>query len=149
MRREETPSWDQITFSDIDGHRFRVFICDSTDPDLSTWRPATAATPASRTASATRSRRVWPTSRCHDFTNNDAGLAIVLMACDLIAWAEQLSLEGEMARAKPNGCAIASCTQPATRSSGRRICLRLQQNWQWSADLAAAFTRIGMLPVRT
>jgi hypothetical protein len=34
VRREEPHLGAQLTFSDIDGHRFQVFICDSTDDDL-------------------------------------------------------------------------------------------------------------------
>jgi hypothetical protein len=33
-------------------------------------------------------------------------------------------------------------------SSGRRTRLRLQQNWPWSGDLAAAFAKLKTLPLR-
>ncbi|MBA2751991.1 MAG: IS1380 family transposase, partial [Actinobacteria bacterium] len=35
VRREEPHPGAQLSFTDVDGHRFQVFICDSTDADLS------------------------------------------------------------------------------------------------------------------
>ena len=34
VRREEPHPGAQLTFSDIDGHRFQVFITDQTDADI-------------------------------------------------------------------------------------------------------------------
>ena len=150
VRREEPHPGAQLSFSDIDGHRFQVFICDSDDPDLSYLeaRHRGHARVEDRIRNAKQTGLAnFP---CHDFANNAAWLAIVLMACDLIAWAQQLTLEGEMAKAEPKRlryCLLHTAGRIA--SSGRRTRLRLQQNWPWSEDLAAAFARIATLPLRT
>lgn len=149
VRREEPHPGAQLSFSDIDGHRFQVFICDSTDADLSYLeaRHRGHARVEDRIRNAKQTGLAnFP---CHDFSNNAAWLAIVLMACDLIAWAQQLSLEGEMAKAEPKRlryCLLHTAGRIAT--TGRRTRLRLQQNWPWSQDLAAAFARIATLPLR-
>ena len=150
VRREEPHPGAQLSFSDIDGHRFQVFICDSTDPDLSYLeaRHRGHARVEDRIRNAKQTGLAnFP---CHDFANNAVWLAIVLMACDLIAWTQQLSLEGEMARAEPKRLRYCLLhTAGRITSSGRRTRLRLQQNWPWSADLAAAFARLVALPLRT
>jgi hypothetical protein len=150
VRREEPHPGAQLTFSDVDGHRFQVFICDSADTDISyleaRHRGHARVEDRIRDAKATGLAN-FP---CHDFDNNAAWLAIVLTACDLIAWAQQLTLEGELAKAEPKR--LRYCLLHAAgriTSSGRRTRLRLQQNWPWSVDLAAAFARCAALPLPT
>jgi hypothetical protein len=85
---------------------------------------------------------------CRDFANNAAWLLTVLMACDLIAWTQQLTLEGEMTNAEPNRlryCLLYAGGRIAT--SGRRTRLRLQQNWPWSA-ISPHFAKLKTLPLR-
>jgi len=148
VRREEPHPGAQLSFSDIEGHRFQVFICDSTDPDLSYLeaRHRGHARVEDRIRNAKQTGLAnFP---CHDFANNAAWLAIVLMACDLIAWTQQLTLNGEMARAEPKRLRYCLLhTAGRITSSGRRTRLRLQQNWPWAADLAAAFARLVALPL--
>lgn len=150
VRREEPHPGAQLSFSDIDGHRFQVFICDSTDADLSYLeaRHRGHARVEDRIRNAKQTGLAnFP---CHDFANNAAWLVVVLMACDMIAWTQQLALEGEMAKAEPKRlryCLLHTAGRIA--SSGRRTRLRLQRNWPWSADLAAAFARLATLPLRT
>lgn len=150
VRREEPHPGAQLTFSDIEGHRFQVFICDSDDPDLSYLeaRHRGHARVEDRIRNAKQTGLAnFP---CHDFANNAAWLAVVLMACDLIAWTQQLTLEGEMAKAEPKRlryCLLHTAGRIAT--SGRRTRLRLQRNWPWSGELAAAFARVDALPLRS
>jgi len=149
VRREEPHPGAQLTFSDIDGHRFQVFICDSTDPDISYLeaRHRGHARVEDRIRNAKQTGLAnFP---CHDFANNAAWLVIVLMACDLIAWTQQLTLTGALARAEPKRlryCLLHTAGRIA--SSGRRTRLRLQANWPWSGDLAAAFAKLETLPLR-
>ncbi len=87
---------------------------------------------------------------CHDFDNNAAWLVVVLMACDLIAFTQQLTLQGDLAKAEPKRlryCLLHTAGRIAT--SGRRTHLRLQANWAWSVDLVAAFAKLHALPLRT
>lgn len=149
VRREEPHPGAQLSFSDIDGHRFQVFICDSTDPDLSYLE----ARHRGHARVEDRIRNAKQTGLdnfpCHDFANNAAWLVIVLIACDVIACTQQLTLKGEMARAEPKRlryCILHAAGRIA--SSGRRTRLRLQRNWPWSGDVAAAFARLNNLPLR-
>lgn len=150
VRREEPHPGAQLSFSDTDGHRFQVFICDSTDPDISYLeaRHRGHARVEDRIRNAKQTGLMnFP---CHDFDNNAAWLVVVLMACDLIAFTQQLTLRGEMAKAEPKRlryCLLHTAGRIAT--SGRRTRLRLQANWAWATDLAAAFAKLRALPLRT
>jgi len=149
VRREEPHPGAQLSFSDIDGHRFQVFICDSTDPDISYLeaRHRGHARVEDRIRNAKQTGLAnFPS---HDFANNAAWLVVVLMACDLIACTQQLTLVGEMAKAEPKRlryCLLHAAGRIA--ASGRRTRLRLQENWPWSGDLAAAFAKLETLPLR-
>ena len=149
VRREEPHPGAQLTFSDLDGHRFQVFICDSADPDISYLeaRHRGHARVEDRIRNAKQTGLAnFP---CHDFAHNAAWLVTVLMASDLIAWTQRLTLEGEMTKAEPKRlryCLLHAAGRIA--ASGHRTHLRLQQNWPWSEDLVAAFTRLETLPLR-
>ena len=89
MRREEPHPGAQLTFSDLDGHRFQVFICDSADPDLSYLEARHRG--HARVEDRIRNAKQTGLANlpCHDFANNAAWLVTVLMACDLMAWTQQ------------------------------------------------------------
>ena len=150
VRREEPHPGAQLTFSDIDGHRFQVFICDSSDPDLSYLeaRHRGHARVEDRIRNAKQTGLMnFP---CHDFANNQAWLTVVLMASDLIAWTQRLTLEGELAVAEPKRlryCVLHTAGRIA-RTAGRTR-LRLQANWPWSHELTLAFARLHALQLRT
>jgi hypothetical protein len=40
----------QLSFTDLDGHRFQCFITDQEDPDTPPWRSFTASMPRARSA---------------------------------------------------------------------------------------------------
>jgi len=70
------------------------------------------------------------------------------MACDLLAWTQQLCLEGELAKAEPKRlryCLLHAAGRIAR--TGRSTRLRLQANWPWSAELMGAFARLHALPL--
>jgi hypothetical protein len=72
---------------------------------------------------------------------NAAWLELVLIAQDLMAWAEALLLEGDLARAEPKRLRyrLLHVAGRVTRS-GRRVRLHLPRRWPWAADLLAAFS---------
>jgi hypothetical protein len=150
VRREEPHPGAQLAFSDMDGHRFQVFICDSTDDDLAYLeaRHRGHARVEDRIRNAKQTGLMnFP---CHDFANNQAWLAVVLMACDLLAWTQKLTLEGELAAAEPKRlryCLLHAAGRIAR--SGRRTRLRLQANWPWADELTSAFARMHDLQLRT
>ena len=150
VRREEPHPGAQLTFTDVDGHRFQVFICDSTDADLAYLeaRHRGHARVEDRIRNAKQTGLAnFP---CHAFADNEAWLAVVLMACDLLAFTQSLCLEGELAVAEPKRlryCLLHAAAR-LTRS-GRRTYLRIQANWPWATELAAAFDRMNALVLRT
>jgi hypothetical protein len=148
-RREIPHAGAQLTFTDIDGHRFQVFITDSPDPDI-TYLEARHRGHA----------RVEDRIRCgkdsglrnlpfFEFERNEAWMQLVLLGMDLVAWAQALCLQGELAKAEPKRLryTLLHCAGRLVRS-GRRVWLRLQSSWPWSKALAAAFDRLRTLPLR-
>lgn len=150
VRREAPHPGAQLTFTDIDGRRFQVFICDSTDGDLAYLeaRHRGHARVEDRIRNAKQTGLAnFP---CHAFVNNAAWLAVVLMACDLLAFTQSLCLEGELATAEPKRlryCLLHAAAR-LTRT-GRRAYLRIQANWPWAEELARAFDRLNSLVLRT
>jgi hypothetical protein len=82
-----------------------------------------------------------------EFALNAVWLELSLIAQDLIAWTQQLCLEGELAICEPKALRY-RLLHTAGRLSfhARRAVLRLPANWPWAAQLAAAFTQIRGLP---
>jgi hypothetical protein len=85
----------------MEGHRFQVFICDSTDPDFSYLeaRHRGHARVEDRIGNAKQTGLDY--FPCHDFDDNQAWLTAVLMACDLLAWTQQLAGVGPLATSEP------------------------------------------------
>lgn len=146
-RREMPHPGAQLTFTDHQGYRFQVFITDQPDHDI-----------AFLEARHRGHARVEDRIRCakdtglrnlpfHDFGANAAWLQLVLIAGDLMAWAQGALLEGAARRWEPKRMRYA-LLHVAGRlcRSGRRLQLRLQRTWRWSPMLAAAFVRLRALP---
>jgi hypothetical protein len=84
------------------------------------------------------------------FALNTAWLQVLMLAVDLIAWAQTLLLEGHLATAEPKTLRYRLLHVAARVTRGqRRLWLRLQQSWPWARELAEAFTRLHTLPVPT
>ena len=147
-RREIPHPGAQLTFSDVNGYRFQVFITDQPDADI-------AYLEARHRAHA----RVEDRIRCakdtglrnlpfHDFAANAAWLQLVLMAIDLLAWTQGITLEGEARSWEPKRLRYALLHVAARLCrSGRQLHVRLQRTWRWSALLNAAFQRLRRLPL--
>ncbi len=148
-RREDPHPGAQLTFTDLDGHRFQVFITDLEDSDI-------AYLEALYRGRARAEKRICDAKDCglrnlpsESFAINAAWLALVLMAQDLLAWTKLLCLDGELASAEPKR--LRYCLWHAAGiivRSGRRVWLRLNDTWPWARELAAAFKRLEMLPLR-
>jgi DDE family transposase len=149
-RREDPHPGAQLTFSDAAGHRFQCFATDTPGPDI-------VALERRHRAHA----RVEDRIRCakdmglrnlpfHDFASNNAWMLLVLIAQDLIAWAQRLLLDGELALAEPKRLRYALWhTAGRLVRSGRRAILRLARGWPWAKTLARAFSRLRALPAPT
>jgi Transposase DDE domain group 1 len=146
-RREEPHPGAQLTFTDINGYRFQVFITDQDDADI-------AYLEARHRGHARVENRI----RCgkdtgmrnlpfQGFAENAAWLALVLTAQDLLAWTQQLCLSGDAQRWEPKRLRYCLLHVAGRLSrSGRRVTLRLQRSWPWVDELVRAFARLRSLP---
>jgi len=148
-RREEPHPGAQLTFCDLDGHRFQVFVTDLTDSDV-------AYLEAIYRGRGRAERQICDTKATgltnlpsHSFAINQAWLQLVLRAHDLLAWCRLLVLDGELATAEPKRlryCLFHTAARITT--NGRQRTCRLAATWPWTADLVNAFSRVHNLPLR-
>ncbi len=148
-RREDPHPGAQLTFTDVDGHRFQVFVTDLTDPDIcyleALYRGRGRAERRICDAKTTGIANLPSWS----FEINQAWLELCLIAHDLLMWSRLLLLDDELARAEPKRlryCLLHTAGQIVR--SGRRTRLRLADTWPWAEDLIAAFDRIHNLTLR-
>ena len=148
-RRERPHPGAQLRFTDADGWRFQVFITDQPDPDLARLelrhRQRARVEDRIRAAKATGARNLpfdlW--------RGNAVWLQLVLLALDLVGWAQALLLEGELAVAEPKTLRYRLLDVAARIvCHARRLILRLQASWPWTVELARAFARLRALPLR-
>lgn len=75
-------------------------------------------------------------------------MQLVLAAQDIVGFAKALTLEGELAKAKPQTLRYRLLHQTGRLSrSGRRTRLRLARHWPWATDLVAACRKLDALPL--
>lgn len=142
-RRELPHPGAQLTFTDVDGHRYQVFVTDLDDPDI-------AYLEALYRGRGRAERQVCDTKATglmnlpsHSFAINTAWLQLVLTAHDLLAWTRRLVLDGDLAAAEPKRlryCLFHTAGQIAT--TGRQRFCRLSNAWPWTPQLVEAFARL-------
>ncbi|MBV8928142.1 MAG: IS1380 family transposase [Mycobacteriaceae bacterium] len=142
-RREQAHPGAQLTFTDIDGHRYQVFLTDHHSADIcfleGVYRGRGRCECAIRDAKDTGLAHLPSAS----FAINAAWLTVVLIAGDLLAWAKGLCLDGELARAEPKRLRYTLLHAPGVLvRSGRRTTLRIAEGWPWADALVAAFARL-------
>jgi hypothetical protein len=148
-RREEAHPGAQLRFTDIDGHRFQVFVTDQDDPDIAVLelrhRQRARVEDRIRAAKATGLRN-FPFDLLR---RNAVWLELVLVAQDLTVWAQTLLLDGDLAVAEPKTLRYRLLHVAARIARhARRTILRLQASWPWAVELARAFVRLRALPLR-
>ena len=124
-------------------YRYQAFICDAGDADI-------AYLEARHRGHARVEERIKDAKDCglskfpcYRFAHNQAWLAVVLIACDLLAWTKGICLDAELAVAAPKRlryCLLHTAASVARHA--RRLILRLQQNWPWTSELTAAFQQL-------
>jgi hypothetical protein len=150
VRREDPHPGAQLTFCDVDGHRYQVLLTDLTTPDI-------AYIEALYRGRGRAERRICDAKDTGlanlpsaSFAINAAWIQCVLVAQDLFAWAQALELfDGELARAEPKRLRYCLLHVPGTivRRSRQRW-LRLPQDWPWTNTLIAAYERLDALALR-
>jgi hypothetical protein len=142
-RREDPHPGAQLTFTDVDGHRYQVFLTDLTDSDISylegVYRGRGRCECYIRDAKDTGLANL-PSA---DFALNQSWVTVVLLAGDLLAQMRSLCLDGELARAEPKRLryCLLHAAGVLVRSS-RRTTLRIADGWPWADQLVAAFGRL-------
>jgi Transposase DDE domain group 1 len=146
-RRERPHPGAQLSFTDHDGYRFQAILTDRPDEEIAVLecrhRQHAHVEDRIRDDKDTGLAR-FPFK---EFALNEAWLEIVLLAHDLIVWTQALLLDGELQKAEPKRLRYRLLHVAARLAfHGRRGRLRLQHDWPWATDLAAAFTRLKALP---
>ena len=145
-RRERPHPGAQLSFTDADGHRFQVLLTNQEgDPVALEARHRARA----RVEDAIRAAKDTGLSNLpfRDFAANAAWMELVLIAQDLLSWAQALLLEGDLARAEPKRLRYRLLhTAGRITRSGRRIRLHLPARWPWTHALTHAFSRLRALP---
>jgi len=147
VRRERPHPGAQLSFTDQDGHRFQVILTDQTEEDIAIIERRHRA--RARVEDQIRNDKDTGLQSLpfRDFQMNQVWLELVLIAHDLIAWAQALLLCGELAKAEPKRLRYRLLHVAGRLAfSGRRARLRIQASWPWAVELAAAFTRLKALP---
>jgi len=146
VRRERPHPGAQLSFTDHGGHRFLATLTDLTgDPvGLECLHRARANVEDRVRAAKQTGLENLP---FRDFAHNAVWLEISLIAQDLTAQTQHLTLDGELAICEPKTLRYRLLHTAARLAfHARRATLRLQANWPWAHQLAAAFTRLAALP---
>jgi hypothetical protein len=145
-RRERPHPGAQLSFSDAGGHRFQVMLTNQEGDAVALearHRARARIEDAIRAAKDTGLRNL----PFREFTANAVWLELVLIAQDLVSWAQALLLTGHLARAEPKRLRyrLLHVAGRITRS-GRATRLHLPADWPWAGALVRAFTRLRALP---
>jgi hypothetical protein len=150
VRRERPHPGAQLSFTDHDGYRFQAILTDQPDEEIAV-------------IERRHRQRAQIEDRIRDdkdtglakfpfkaFALNEVWLEIVLLAHDLIVWTQALLLDGALAKAEPKRLRYRLLHVAGRLAfSARRAKLRLQHDWPWAGELAAAFQKLDALPAGT
>jgi hypothetical protein len=146
-RRERPHPGAQLSFTDLDGHRFQCFITDQDGDDL-------AALEARHRQHAQVEDRIKTLKQTgagylpfHAFDANAAWLELALAAHDVMVWTQLLTLDGEHQICEPKRLRyrILHVAGQLTRHA-RATTLHLPADWPWSGAILKAFQRLDTLP---
>ena len=148
-RRELPHPGAQLTFTDVDGHRYQVFVTDLDDPDIAYLEALYRGRGRAEKQICDTKTTGLTNLPSHSFAINTAWLQLTLIAHDLLAWTRTLTLDGDLATAEPKRlryCLFHTAGHLAT--TGRRRFCRLSRDWPWTTDLVTAFDRVHQLRMR-
>lgn len=149
-RREEPHPGAQLTFTDVDGHRFQVFITDQTDRDIAYLEALQRGRGRAEKLICDLKNTGLTNLPSAGMAINTAWLTTALIAHDLLAWTRLVALDGPLARAEPKRlryCLLHTAGQLAR--TGRQTRLRLSAGWPWATELVIAFKRVEFLRLLT
>jgi len=146
VRRERAHPGAQLTFTDLNGHRFQAILTDQPGPVAELERDHRG-----RARVEDRIRNDKDTGLRNmpfrTFEHNQVWLQIAHLAHDLICWTQRLLLTGELAQAEPKRLRYRLLHVAARLAfHARTATLRLPAIWPWASELAAAFKQLKALP---
>jgi hypothetical protein len=146
VRRERPHPGAQLSFTDHDGHRFQCTLTDLPGDPIELERLHRARANAEDRIRAAKQTGL-DNLPFQAFDHNAIWLELSLIAQDLIAWTQQLALDGDLAICEPKTLRYRLLhTAARLIFHARRATLRLPRAWPWANALAAAFTRLADLP---
>ena len=146
-RRERPHPGAQLSFTDVDGHRFQCLITDQPGQDIA----ALEALHRQHAEVEDRVKTVKAAGAGHlpfqSFQANAAWLELALTAHDIMAWTQLSTLDGEHAISEPKRLRyrILHVAGQITRHA-RRTTLHLPADWPWAGAILRAFKRLDALP---
>jgi hypothetical protein len=152
VRREEPHPGAQLTFTDVAGHRFQVFITDQSDPDIGYLEALQRGRGRAEKLICNAKNTGLTNLPSADFAINQAWLVVALTAHDLLVWTRLVAVDhdDDLARAEPKRLRYCLLHTAATIAhSGRRVRLRLAAGWPWAQQLVDAFDRVHALRLQT
>ena len=146
VRRERPHPGAQLSFTDHDGHRFLATLTDLEGDTVELERLHRA-----RASTEDRIRNGKQTGLenlpFRNFDHNQVWIEISLIAQDLIAWTQALTLDDDLAVCEPKTLRYRLLHTAARLAfHARRATLRLQRTWPWAQALTTAFARLAALP---
>jgi hypothetical protein len=146
-RRERPHPGAQLSFTDVDGHRFQCFITDQDGHDLAELE----ALHRQHAQVEDRIKTLKTTGASylpfHAFDANAAWLELALAAHDVMVWTQLLTLDGEHQICEPKRLRyrILHVAGQITQHA-RRTTLHLPADWPWTGAILKAFQRLQALP---
>jgi DDE family transposase len=150
VRRERPHPGAQLSFTDLDGHRFQAILTDQSDRDIAIIERRHRQ--RARVEDRIRDDKDTGLAKLpfKSFAMNEVWLEIVILAHDLIVWTQALVLDGDLAKAEPKRLRYRLLHVAARLAfSGRRGKLHLPAAWPWTEALKAAFEKLKTLPAAT
>jgi hypothetical protein len=137
----------QQTFDNIDGYRFTALLTDQADADIVTLEQRHRARARAEGRIADLNDLSMAGLPCDDFDRNAVWLHLTLLAMNLLAWTRALTVDGELATARPKRLCYQLFHVPARIARiARRTTMRLTGTWPSTDQLLAAFARLRVLP---
>jgi hypothetical protein len=146
-RRERPHPGAQLSFTDLDGHRFQCFITDQTGHDIAKLevchRQHAQVEDRVKTIKATGGDHL----PFHNFDANAAWFELALCGHDITVWTQLLTLDGEHRTCEPKRLRyrILHIAGRLTRHA-RKVTLHLPADWPWANAILRAFKRLDALP---
>jgi hypothetical protein len=148
-RRELAHPGAQLTFTDIDGHRFQVFVTDLEDPDITYLEALYRGRGRAERQICDTKATGLANLPSHSFQINHTWLQLCLVAHDLLAWTRHLTLDNDLAHAEPKRLRYTLFhTAGHIITTGRQRICRLADDWPWTNQLVAAFERLDTIKLQ-